>query len=384
RAAEELDTLMCQFDSYPQRKQRFLNHLLARFAESFTDYAIVMYQLYNKTEVEDALIRHKARFLKDYPLLSSGRARAFNAHPDAEKWDTENVSGLERRLARLAGIDDYRRKNLAGWNHQTDIQDGQYSWRLQDEQGAPMLESSLLYDSQMAVNDALLEDLLLTREPSNYSTAENGGWHFILVKTVEINGAAQQQELARSIMAYPSEGEAESARDSFMASLESSPSPEGFYLIEHVLLHPTIEEGPAPGDFFSVDKGRGGEFPDPLDPYSFRVTVILPGWTARFSSIPFRQFLENRIRMELPAHIMARICWIRREQMLKFEIRYREWLEEASNPEKRRRFLEALKEVHSVYPEGCLQDCADITEENGQKAVILNRTHLGMITDKQD
>ena len=60
------------------------------------------------------MIAVKCAFLKDYPAISSERALAYNCRlcdPQA-LWDSDNVSGLERRLARLLGIRNHRRRNL--------------------------------------------------------------------------------------------------------------------------------------------------------------------------------------------------------------------------------------------------------------------------------
>ena len=57
------------------RKNRFLNHLLARFSEQFTDYSLVLPQaLPSSTESAPArLVREKLAFLRHYPRISSAR-----------------------------------------------------------------------------------------------------------------------------------------------------------------------------------------------------------------------------------------------------------------------------------------------------------------------
>ena len=82
------------------RKNRFLNHLLARFAEQFTDYSLALYGL-EEPQV-DKLISDKKAFLQNYPQLSSQRGTAFNyLLPFAE----ENRSGLEQRIRYKLGIE---------------------------------------------------------------------------------------------------------------------------------------------------------------------------------------------------------------------------------------------------------------------------------------
>jgi hypothetical protein len=98
-----------------ERKNRFLNHLMARFNESFTHYSLLIYDYSNKvksgsvnavTDIEppDQLIRDKAAFLRDYPAISVGRYKAFDYTRPGRFSDPENVSGLEKRIAMKLGI----------------------------------------------------------------------------------------------------------------------------------------------------------------------------------------------------------------------------------------------------------------------------------------
>ena len=63
-----------------------------------------------------------------------------------------------------------------------------------------------------------------------------------------------------------------------------------------------------------------------LDPYSYRLQIILPAYGKRFEDIDFREFSEDLIRNELPAHIMAKICWVSKKSMSEFQIHYKKWL----------------------------------------------------------
>jgi hypothetical protein len=90
------------------RKNRFLNHLLARFAEEFTDYSLLQYASGSPEE----LIADKCAFLRDYREIGGARGRAFNY--SLPSWNTENVSGLEKRISRKLGQSTYRKRELAG------------------------------------------------------------------------------------------------------------------------------------------------------------------------------------------------------------------------------------------------------------------------------
>jgi hypothetical protein len=86
------------------RKHRFLDHLLARFAEEFTDYVS---QVFSQSRPED-LIAAKSAFLRDYRELGAARGGAFNYTQAAR--GSENVSGLEQRISHKLGLLAYQQR----------------------------------------------------------------------------------------------------------------------------------------------------------------------------------------------------------------------------------------------------------------------------------
>ncbi len=97
--------------AYLKRRESFLDHLLSRFSEKFTEYAAMMFgqiqdeQARRRTSVED-----KSRFLSNYDDISRNRGRAFDYLQPS--WGTHNISGFERRAMSLAGFADDRRHSL--------------------------------------------------------------------------------------------------------------------------------------------------------------------------------------------------------------------------------------------------------------------------------
>lgn len=76
---------------YLNRRNIFLDHLLGRFSEEFTDYVLLMYALDGKRRAEPVIVQDKERFLQNYPRISENRGRGFDytdlrladtCHPD--------------------------------------------------------------------------------------------------------------------------------------------------------------------------------------------------------------------------------------------------------------------------------------------------------------
>jgi hypothetical protein len=142
-----------------------------------------------------------------------------------------------------------------------------------------------------------------------------------------------------------------------------------------------------PNQAIEVNTGVGA---DPCqyenDPYSFRISVVLPGWTDRFADANFRKFAERVIREETPAHIQAKICWISRFQMKDLENCYRQWLlanaaflpPTQNSPQvsaKLQDLVGKLAGLKNYYPaRSVLHDCAGPGNDN---AIILDNSILG-------
>ncbi|MGN6531228.1 MAG: hypothetical protein ACTHK0_05705 [Ginsengibacter sp.] len=94
------------------RRNKFLDHLLARFGEDFTEYALLMYSN-NKDTASGILINDKSDFLKSYADLSYNRSKSFN-YLSTDNWNTDNVPWLKRRICSLLGIEAYQDQDLAG------------------------------------------------------------------------------------------------------------------------------------------------------------------------------------------------------------------------------------------------------------------------------
>lgn len=108
--AEHLQGITESKTDFEKRKNRFLDHLLARFCEQFSDYALIAYTIDGQRAGAE-LIKDKLSFLNAYPEISSNRGKAFNYHNEFT-WFYKNVSGYEKRVSLLLGIDAKRVEDL--------------------------------------------------------------------------------------------------------------------------------------------------------------------------------------------------------------------------------------------------------------------------------
>ncbi len=90
------------------RRSRMLDHLLARFGERFHDQASVMMSALGATP--EGLLAAKCELLRGCPALSAARGLGYD-RTKGEPWSTDNVSGLERRLAKVLGMPEGRRRD---------------------------------------------------------------------------------------------------------------------------------------------------------------------------------------------------------------------------------------------------------------------------------
>lgn len=108
--------------------------------------------------------------------------------------------------------------------------------------------------------------------------------------------------------------------DSRNAAFDSS---FGFHILEHILLRPLYKKSTAKLERLVPLCGNKNQHLENecviADKYSMQMTIVAPGWFNISSTAMFRTFTENLLRMEAPAHIAIKICWLDPAQMFLFE-----------------------------------------------------------------
>lgn len=156
-----------------ERRNRFLDHMLARFAESFTDYVLLNYRInggLSNTESIARVSQDKASFLQDYPQLSRDRFRATNISCQNTK-SRRYTSGFEQRIARLLGIKTgSTEQTLVHYN--VAYQPGHFrirvGWKGRDRDSDRPLLVRETYSTLEAAQTSLTQLLAYIRNPSHF------------------------------------------------------------------------------------------------------------------------------------------------------------------------------------------------------------------------
>lgn len=314
------------------RRNRLLDHLLARIGESFPDAASLEYAGLNLYLIQD-----KIRFYKKHPELNGCRGRAYDIHPvsgGAQVWDTDEISGLQKRLSLLMGIEDPQRKDLTTepdpTNHFTFSNVGpDFAFELSDEDSNTLVVS-INYPSQNQAETAarLLIKLGINANSFGTGSIQNiGSEDFLVAPIMDISLTI----LAHARILYDPSLSQEVQRQNLINKVKNNllqihKTGEGFFLLEHLLIRPVRNDSSNVDEFLPAVFHSQKNFPI-KDPYSFRMSFVFPSgyernfnnptatpaertWSFRYRSKAFREFLSRIIREETPAHIQPEIFFL--------------------------------------------------------------------------
>ena len=374
---------------YYDRKNRLLDHLISRFGESFNEYMLMTHKIQQNakglaefTLQKQELVEDKKRFLVQYPKLSYARGLGLNySQPNNETddlpWGIEKRGGYEKRIAALLGINSIVLKNIVddnpkdNWTFKTEI--GELKFQLLNSVALPLEERW-----------ELAHELLHTVSAYRVYTFTKA---YIYVVNNDI------KKIAKLEMPFDTEKEAEAYISILYQALNSHL--ENFYLLEHLLLRPLVsDENFSDKDLLTVCLNDDCFSESHTDPYSFKTTLVLPGWMARFRNRYFREYTENICRQEAPAHCMLKICWVGRKDMIGFQESYKKWIlafqklkskhcSGKLNKTQKKQYnlalselITALKALNTIYDPGTLYDCKESELDN---PIILNNSSLGTL-----
>ena len=442
---ELTDSLYEELDNSVERRNEVLDHLISRFAETFSDYTFLMKSLYGKS-ADEIVLNNKQNFLNEYTSLSKDRGLGYNytLFADSDIWNTKNISGAQKRIARLLGIKDYKQRNLS----QSPVliiktlngNKANYTWRVKDAENNIILSSINTYQIEYAatknLNEAIYQIIQIDQEDlkntldqlgscedntclvGNMRIRFSGGGNYYfdvvddsqeknVIATHKRNNPYQNLEALKL-------GIIETVR-----YFKEDFTEEGIFLVEHLLLKPTIKDYKLMGgigcmeidrtfkvmyDIEDVAETDPVEYSetfmssceedceeDVFDPYSYRVSVVLPGYAYRFQDPDFRRYAETVIRQEIPAHVLAKICWVgdrltetqtAKSDLSEFEVAFKQYLSDKSKNNTAnlgnsiQDLLTALTNLNNIYRPGRLLDCAKDDNDSLDGKIILGQSNI--------
>jgi hypothetical protein len=359
-------------ESMLERRNKFLNHLVTRFGDNPKDFRYIFKDDYEI--MLQKLIALKRKLLQDFPEVSKNHFKAFNYKaltstntPDV--WDTMNISGYENRVCHLLGFPDCRRRNLYNpvmtffeLYQETDVDAiDEQRFRLRNLTGDILLSSTVAYTDENELMNEIHEVIQFGAYRANYNiiTGVNNKLYFHLLNS-------DGEIIARRGEPFDFAEEIELAIQEVIDFIGFAYIGEGFHLIEHHLLRPTIRGNTDNTShlllpvIFNNDKKIIFK-----DPYSFELTIIIPsGYERDFSvenatliEIPgmerfrdsdFKRLMERALRIESPAHALLQLFWVDADtsgliadtpSLNNFERVFKAWLEAMADPGS----LDALK-----------------------------------------
>lgn len=348
------------------RKNKFLNHVMARFGEQLTEYTLLLNHLEPEGNAATTkAITDKLSFLRDYPLISADRGGALDY---LRPYDAPaNVPGFMRRILRMLGIPaqavgslaaepmDWLKANFERYVHENTTwaeiwafagDPAHYRFVDKDNRLELLRDPDDTQGSVIAVSKAFTEptdpvqaiislveahaDISRRNEGLHIvehvllrprSIDEESGLHVLYREKVISRAYAHPVILGGYICECPSHGLTDYSeillRRLNGADLRLKPTeltPDSFVLI----LTPNLRVDELPRDFVQIDY--------PEDPYSLQFTVMLPDWPIRNQDENFRKLVEKTIRLEAPAHLKVYLQWLDIDHMHAFEHCHFTWL----------------------------------------------------------
>ncbi len=405
-------------DHYFERKSRVLDYLLGLYGEQFAQNSLRQFYYYDLPEaIEQRVVANKLRYLKAIVEVGKDRAAGFDYHQTL--WP-QRLTGFALKLALRLGMTLLKSRPLSQplLDQPFDLISDALFWEMhapllwrnlegvdtlehetiQSHETIPLLNASERHEFRntpveieglFALEDHFVPSLFFTKgiNIKRYRLirlTDHPGYHLIF-------RAEHQQEwwyLGSFSHADRAIVTANWLRRYWLYLNRVS---EGFHIVEHILLRPLgtpsaensstqipSAENPAAqtpaADTPSTQTSTAeisatkvsSNFPEVSpDFYPFRLSLILPNWTARCQDSQFQAFAEQTIHDFTPAHLFPEVHWLDLDAMSEFETLYQTW-------------ATAYQRVHQNVPSNTEQEVSsqatpDRTAECNQAAAQLTQ-----------
>ncbi|MFD2563159.1 hypothetical protein [Aquimarina rubra] len=325
-----------------QRKNKFLNHLLARFGETFKTYTLGDQKEGNEAVVDrQKLIEDKVRFLQAYPVVSADRSKGFDYRKPYTKDD--NFSGLEKRIALKLGVEKdeqfYMVEHLLLRPYANDATTFENYYEIGE---IVAFEASDVSTTTICIVDTHNltegEQIRITQNETyngTYTVQKVSATSFEIDIPFEVagtNGTANWQRIQPNLRHH--------LFSNPIVSLETSPNAgHTFCNVSHTLkIGDLITIGGAQGYDGThrvtniTDQGFEIEVPfdqnfttaryhknEVKDRYSLQLSFVFPEEVGRYQDPVFQNFVENMVREETPVHFTTHIYWATQQEITSFK-----------------------------------------------------------------
>jgi len=345
-----LDTTTMETEEGLQRKNNFLNHMLARFGETFNTYAIGEENEGNESkDVRQKLIEDKAKFLQAYPTVSADRGKGFDYSKPYTKDD--NCSGLEKRIALKLGIEEteqflmvehlllrphsgerhsietyYQIEEITGFEAAANENDtkcivaqhnlvvGEQIRIAQNESYTGIFTITKVSDTSFEINTPFLQ--VGTNDAASWQRTEPDLRHHLFSKPIASFEASPNvgHTMCRAI---------QKVQTGATISIVGANEYDGNHTVTN-----TTDQGfeiAVPFDQ-NYTSGRCMLVDEKEDRYSLQLSFVFPEEEGRYSDPVFQNFVENTICEETPVHLTTHIYWGNKEEIAHFTKSYHDFM----------------------------------------------------------
>lgn len=183
---------------YTVRRNYFLNHLLARFAERFTDFAMLSFGNLTTEKAAQENIKNKELFLSNYDSISSNRGMAYDYNKN--NWLNDNISGFENEVRYVSGIENKKLHSLCNFVVEAYDEEFIIDLKVSEEK---LFEIKEKFSSREDAHNAIRNLFAAMADTKNYSRQYDNytQQYSIKVKYGEKNYAFYPQQFSNSLAA---------------------------------------------------------------------------------------------------------------------------------------------------------------------------------------
>ncbi|GGI52859.1 hypothetical protein [Oxalicibacterium solurbis] len=325
---EALAAVRRQHDNAADRRSRALDYMLAIYGEQFTQKSLNRFSYESEAQRPWWLAEKKLAFLKNIVDISARRATGFDYLRPA--WESDNIAGLQRKVGVLLGIEEvgrFRRlgqvlqqRNLRLLPDKVFDRSTKQLNESRDARPVPRIDPSFAENEETS---SLFNGIVLGESVFRHGI-DTGNYVLIPEEGQRIAVCFKPHRDARPWLLATAPDYEKAKRCAWQMSRELTAlnaASEGLHIVEHVLLRP--RGAPADASLSEADS----------DFFTHRISVVFPGWTARFHDSEFRKLAEETVCMNAPAHLLPEFYWLDHVQLCDFESRLHGWLHALRSPQ---------------------------------------------------